>query len=482
MANDYDVIVVGTGIAGHCAALEALMAGASVLMVDAEESTGGSSRLSSGILMGANTRFQISKGITDDTPERLYQLYMAANQWKVQPSVARRLCYEAGPTIDWLEERGVEYLDLSMSGGEDRPRGHNTAGGNSIVNVLAGHVGGYSRVDTALKTRVDRLIVSNGVVSGIHAGDDSVSAGAVVLAMGGMGGDLDMIAAWQPAVFWEAAAAPRYVGKACSRGDAVRIAHQLDAQVVVGRGSRSPLWAFGGGYLPGYITVVNALGRRFYDETLSYGQAEVIYAAQPGATGYGIFDDAIKQSIKTSKDVGEYLKVVLPDTESLQVLWTSNNVDGLVSENKIIKADSVDALAARIGVPPANLSGAVARYNSQVARGYDEDYLKPRDCLAPISTAPFYAFPIHLPLFGLTGTGIRIDHNASVMHRDSHSIPGLFAAGECTGGVLGTMYVGSGNSLANCTTYGRIAGRSAAAFALKGAVPPVNWKALGVDE
>ena len=481
-STDYDVIVVGTGIAGHCAALEALKAGARILMVDSEEKTGGSSRLSSGIVMGANTRYQRSQGVTDDSPDRLYRLYMAANQWLIQPSVAKRLCYEAGPTVDWLEELGAQYLELMPSGEEDRPRGHVTAGGDSIVNVLAGHIDQFDRVDTALKTKVDRLLVKDGVAGGIYSGDDAVTAGAVILAMGGIGGDLDMVAQWQPAVFWEAATAPRYIGNPTSRGDAIRIAHQLDAQIVRGRGSRSPLWAFGGGYLPGYMVVVNALGRRFYDEKSSYGMAEVQYGAQPGGVGYAIFDDSTKQRIKTVDDVVAHLKVVLADAVPQLGPLTSIGMDDMVKEGKVTKADSIDVLAGLIGVPADNLKGTLERYNGHVAGGSDDDYMKSPESLMPVSTAPFYAFPIHLPLFGLTGTGIRVDHNASVIHRDSRSIQGLFAAGECTGGVLGSIYVGSGNSLGNCTTYGRIAGRNAAALALNGGIPAMDWKAIGAGD
>jgi hypothetical protein len=259
----------------------------------------------------------------------------------------------------------------------------------------------------------------------------------------------------------------------------VRLGEQVGAQIVAGRGSRSPNWAFGGGYLPGWVMVVNALGRRFYDETGPYGTAELLYAAQPGAVGYAIFDDATKRSIQSYADVADHLKVVLPETESIQRLFLSSAVDDLVASGKVIRADTVPALAGRIGVPVANLLGTLERYNGLVAAGSDDDYLKPSKSLRPIGTPPFYAFDIHLPLFGLTATGVRIDHDACVIHRDSRAIPGLFAAGECTGGVLGSIYVGSGNSLANATTYGRIAGRSAAAYALTGTIPRVDWKALG---
>jgi succinate dehydrogenase/fumarate reductase flavoprotein subunit len=124
----------------------------------------------------------------------------------------------------------------------------------------------------------------------------------------------------------------------------------------------------------------------------------------------------------------------------------------------------------------------VERYNGLVAHGSDDDYLKPAKSLRPIAQPPFYAFDLHLPMFGLTGTGVRIDVHACVMHREGRAVPGLFAAGECTGNVLGTMYVGSGNSLANASTYGRIAGRSAAGYALHGAIPSVDWQALGADQ
>jgi fumarate reductase flavoprotein subunit len=128
-----------------------------------------------------------------------------------------------------------------------------------------------------------------------------VSASAVIMATGGMGADPDLLAQWHRDAFVDISGPPRYVGPASARGDAVRLAQQVDAQVISGRGSRSPIWSFGGGYLPGWIVVVNALGRRFLDETSAYGIAELAFAAQPGAWTGSLDDtEAIEAHAATS--------------------------------------------------------------------------------------------------------------------------------------------------------------------------------------
>jgi fumarate reductase flavoprotein subunit len=214
----------------------------------------------------------------------------------------------------------------------------------------------------------------------------------------------------------------------------------------------------------------------------SYGMAELQYMAQPGGVGYAIFDDQTKRKIATYDDVVRHVKVVLPETEVVQRGFMSGAVDDHVKEGRVVRADSLEVLAQLLGLPLPNLQGTLERYNGHVSRGHDDDYLKSSSSLMPVATPPFYAFPVRLQMYGLTGVGIRIDHDACVMHRSGRAVPGLFAAGECAGGVLGSVYVGSGNSLGNCTTYGRIAGRNAAAFALQGRIPPMDWKAIGVEE
>jgi succinate dehydrogenase/fumarate reductase flavoprotein subunit len=460
---DYDVIVVGSGIAGHCAALAALETGARVLMSEAAPKLGGSSRLSSGVVMGAATRFQKERGIEDD-PETLYQHYMNLNQWMIQPSIARRLCFEAGTTIEWLADNGVGFVDLYTSGTESAPRGHVTRGGDAIVEALSGRVSAYSDFDAVVGNRVDRLLKRDGAVSGIACGDQEATAASVVIACGGLGANLEMLSHWNPESFPGAGGPIRYYGDHYARGDAVKLGMQVDAQVVRGEGIRNLACVFLTSYLPSFALIVNQLGRRFHDETISYAIATAILGRQPGGVAYLLFDDAAKQSLKSAADIQKYIKIILVGNEGIS-LWRNDAIDDLVATREVVKADSLAEMAQRLGVPAANLAGSVKRYNRLIASGVDSDYFKDLTNVGPIGTPPFYSAKITQPGYGLTGTGLRIDEHAAVIHESSDPIPGLFAAGEATGNVLGDVYFGSGNSLANCAVFGRIAGLSAAARA-----------------
>jgi fumarate reductase flavoprotein subunit len=320
-------------------------------------------------------------------------------------------------------------------------------------------------VDVALKSRVERLIVENGAVTGIVVAGDEITAGAVVIATGGFTANHELVARWYPDVIGQAAGALHHPGTPWAKGDALGFAAQVGAQVARGRGSRSPMWGFGGGYLPSFVIVVNQLGRRFFTETASYSASEVAICQQPSAVSFMIFDHGMRRFLKTTADVRRYMKVIIPETEHLLSTWTDGAIDDHVARGEMVKADGLEQLAQRIGVPPDNLQGTLERYNEHVTRGHDADYFKDLKGLAPLSTPPYYAVPMKLLMFSLTAVGPRIDHEACVLHETSRAIPGLYAAGECVGGVLGPVYVGSGNSLGNCSTYGRIAGRNAAAYA-----------------
>ncbi|MWA04873.1 FAD-dependent oxidoreductase [Actinomadura sp. LD22] len=460
--SDVDVVVVGSGVAGLCAALEAETAGATVLIAESEEVPGGSSRLAHGLIMAAGTRFQADEGITD-TADDLFRHYMTLNQWQVDPAVGWRLAHEAGPTIEWLNDHGVKIVGLYHSGDEAVPRGHATEGGQAIVDALLSAVRARPRIDLALSRRVDRLLTEDGRVRGVACGDDEIRAGATILACGGLGASTEMLELFCPAPLRAARDWLWYLGGPGSRGDSIRLTLPLDAQVA-GRDRaqltmRPNFGRYPDTYFPGWLVIVNNQGRRFYNEMSPYSITQPIVTAQGGAV-FAVFDEqtrlaAMPHTTKAAK------KVSLPgETEED---WIAPKIDAMVEAGVVVKADSVERLAELIGVPPANLAGTLERYNEQVEAGEDSDYRKEATHLRPVATAPFYATELRLYMLGLTAVGPRIDDHARVLDVRSRPIAGLYAAGEASGGVLGPCYAGSGNSLASATTFGRVAGREAAA-------------------
>jgi len=462
---DFDVVVVGSGAAGLCAALEAADAGSSVLVIDSEEVVGGSSRLSGGIIMGAGTKLQAALGI-EDSPDSLFHDYMSLNQWKLEPAVVRRLADECGPSVDWLVEHGVRFMDrLYYSGDERVPRCHipvaEGIGGTGVIDALYRACRQRPTIEWALNRRIDRILMEDGVAVGVAVDDDQVHASAVVLATGGYGANPDLLAAHFP----DTAAGGDwnwYIGAESSRGDVLDMADQIGAQLIGDNRGLLLLEPDFGKRLeisvPGWLMIVNSTGRRFFDETAPYSVTQPLVQAQPGPV-YAIFDDGAKRAALS----GAATKKKSIPAAKVQLNWIEPVIDEMIAAGVVRQAPTIAELAELIGVPIDNLEGTVDGYNIGAAFGRDPYYLKDGRLIRPINQGPFYATELRLSVIAVTSHGLRIDPEARVQDRRTLPIPGLFAAGECTGGVLGATYVGSGNSWANCVTYGRIAGRSAAA-------------------
>jgi succinate dehydrogenase/fumarate reductase flavoprotein subunit len=176
---------------------------------------------------------------------------------------------------------------------------------------------------------------------------------------------------------------------------------------------------------------------------------------------YAVFDDAALTAA-TAAGVARYKQQIPGSTKKQSPHWNSDVIEQMVAAGKVHRADTVEALATALGLPEEAFRGTVARHNAQVAAGEDTDYLKDAKFLEPIATPPFYGAEIRPATVCFTACGPRIDRDARVLDRAGRPVPGLFAAGECTGGVIGPAYVGSGNSYANCLVFGRVAGASAA--------------------
>lgn len=460
---DFDVAVVGSGFAGLAAAITARSDGASVLLLEGSGELGGSSRLSGGKVMGAGTRMQRRHGIEDD-PEDLYRFYMALNRFRLEPAVVRALAESCGPTVDWLEDIGVAFDPRMMTAGEEKvARMHITAGeGHAVIATLVRHARSIG-VEFALGMQVDRLLVRDGEVYGVAVGNDTLETSSVVLATGGFGANPALVEKYLPRLaaddwYW-------YIGAATSSGSAFALGEQVDAQVV-GHGNAARLITpnFGnvleGGYLPGWLLIVNAEGRRFYDETSSYSVTGGIVDAQP-APVYAVFDEAAKAASSPST-VEATKKVSVGKRDGRAQKWVDSMLEEQVEHGAVLKADTLEELAEKMAVPAERFVATVGIYNDDCALGIDSHYGKRSDVLAALEKPPFYATELRLSHVAVTAVGLRIDSSARVIDDLGRPVQGLYAAGECTGGVVGETYVGSGNSITNAFVFGRIAGRSAA--------------------
>lgn len=452
--TDYDVIVIGTGAAGLSAAALAVDNGASVLMVEAADRTGGSSALSGGVFYAAGTSLQREAGIADDTTEAMYQYYMTLNQYKLEASLVRTLCEQSTEAFEWLRSVGVGFTtnNLYASGVDKMQRGHRATGdGAGIVEGLEGFLSGKA-VDTVLETRVESLLVERGRVAGIVADGQPVRSNAVVLATGGFGASPEMLAQFYPDaarygdLHW-------YIGAPTCRGDGIKLAQQVEGQV--SQHNRGLLLITPGfakdleSYLPGWLMMVNRDGRRFVDETIEYSVLAAVLDEQPGQDCYAIFDEASRLASRTTR--------YRPAPS-----WTAERLAEHVEAGTLVRGATLAELADTLGLPAKRLTTTAERYNEFNQIGVDEDFFKPAEMLRPVAEGPFYAAHIRPGIICWTGTGIRIDTQARVLDAADRPVPGLYAAGETTGGMFGQCYAAGGASIGNAVIFGRIAGRGAA--------------------
>jgi fumarate reductase flavoprotein subunit len=459
--RDVDVVVIGSGGAGLCAALTAHDQGATrIVVAESEGVVGGSSRLSGGLVMGAPTRYQAALGI-EDSADGLYHDYLQLNRWTVDAPIVRRLCDWSGPTVDWLGDLGVEFHDQLVLGGDELvPRVHVPKGsGQAIVDVLHRHCRERG-IDIALGQRVDRLLVDADGVYGVAVGDDEITAHAVIVASGGFGASPDKLAEHYPS-----AAATEwtwYIGADGARGDAIDLGRQVGAQLTGhDRGLRLLDVGFDHVYeafLPGWLVMVDRTGHRFIAETAPYGLLDFA-VRDKGDSVFVVFDHA---ALHGTAD-GSWTKSIPGHGGRPSKHWNPDVVEMMVGAGRVQRADSLDELADALGVPAEALAGTIDRYNAGAEDGVDPQCAKDPAMMLPVATAPFYGAELRPATVCSTAYGLRITDDAEVLDIGDKPIPGLYAAGECTGNVVGAQYVGSGNNYANCTVVGRIAGAAAAA-------------------
>jgi len=456
-----DVVVIGGGLAGHCAALGALESGAAVLMLEKEPEVGGSSVLSGGSMSFAGTEAQRSQGI-DDSDERLRQDLLEVGGHRNDPELVDLFVRHQLETHHWLERQGVVFHRVQLSSNMSVPRSH-PVWPRDLLATLGQRCRerGLRCIASAPARRLLRPR-DGAPVEGVEAeiGGEAVRIPArrgVIIASGGFARSLPLVEKFVPSQ----SKALRLGGEGLT-GDGLVMAWELGADiadipyVMATFGVAMPDFPGSSDRLEGPRTLLHAMyrgaiivnrgARRFANESKSYKTLGNLCLQQPDALGFQIFDQKIMDQ-----------SVEMPITHFYK---------GALERGLLKQADTVEALARQVGLDPAVLRATVDRYNAGVAAGEDPDCGRRtlgRDygALVPLDTPPFYLFACTSALFSTYG-GLKVNRELEVVRIGGAPIPGLYAVGEVMGGLHGEAYM-SGSSLSKSAIFGRLAGQHAAA-------------------
>ena len=489
---DADVVVVGAGGAGMTAAISAAADGLKVVVVESQAMVGGNSVRATGGMNAAKTPLQdkntfgesagvektlaAAEGYADNetitalaaTVSEQWEAYkanpegyfdsvelmeldtMIGGKGINNPELVKTLCSNTADSIVWLDSVGASLTSVGAFGGASVKRIHrpvNAEGktlsvGAYIVPILEKNLQDAG-VEIILNTTVDTILTdTNGAACGVSgvANDGSkltVNADAVILTTGGFGANLDMVVSYKPEL-----AGFMTTNAAGIQGQGIKMAEALGAATVdmnqiqihptVEANTASLITE---GLRGDGAILVNAEGKRFFDEVSTRDKVSAAEIAQPGSYSYLIVDQAMADA--------------------------SNVIQGYIKKGFTTQGETYEELAKALGVDEAAFAETMNTWNGYVEAKNDPEFGR-TSFANPLNTAPYYAIKVTAGVHHTMG-GLKINPAAEVLTEDGSAIAGLFAAGEVTGGVHGANRLG-GNAVADFVVFGRIAAQSAADY------------------
>ena len=491
---DADVVVVGAGGAGMTAAITAAAEGKSVVILESQSMVGGNSVRATGGMNAGKTVYQdenefgesagvektlktaaekyadnetitaLAKTVSEqwaayqanptgyfDSVELMELDTMIGGKGINDPELVETLCANSADAIDWLDEHGITLHNVSSFGGASVKRIHrpvNAEGktvsvGSYMIPLLQENcekAGVKMMLDT---TATEILTDANGAAVGVKATGASgetvtVNAKAVVLASGGFGANLDMVVKYKPELKgFMTTNAPGIQGQGIEMAQAIGAAtvdmDQIQIHPTVEANTAALITE---GLRGDGAILINEEGQRFIDEV---GTRDVVSAAEIAQTG-------------------SYSWLVVDQA----MVDASSVIQGYIKKGYTVTGATYEELGEAMGVDAAAFAETMEKWNGYVEAKNDPDFGR-TSFANPLNTAPYYAVKVTAGVHHTMG-GLKINANTEVLNEKGEVIPGLFAAGEVTGGVHGANRLG-GNAVADFTVFGRIAGAAASDYA-----------------
>ena len=488
-----DVVVVGAGGAGMTAAITATDAGKKVIVVESQPIAGGNSVRSTGGMNAAKTPYQdknefkeaagVEKTLATaaekfadnatitalaatvksqwdayqanpqgyfDSVELMELDTMIGGKGKNNPELVKALAENSADAIEWLASIGAEVKNVGAFGGASVKRIHRpvnadgkvTAVGAYIVPILEKNLQDRN-VQFLFDTTANEIIMKDGKAVGIKGtGKDghkvTINAKSVVIATGGFGANAEMVEKYKPELKGFATtnaegAQGQGIDMATAAGAATVDMDQIQIHPTVHIEEDGNAHLITEGLRGDGAILVNAEGKRFYDEVSTRDKVSAAIIAQPDKSAWLVVDQAM---VDKSAVIAGYIK-------------SGYTVTGATYEE----------LAKAMGVDEATFTSTMNTWNQAVEAKSDAEFGR-TSFANPLTTAPYYAIKI-TPAVHHTMGGIVINPKAEVLNEKGEAISGLYAAGEVTGGVHGANRLG-GNAVADFVVFGRISGQSAA--------------------
>lgn len=436
-----DVVVVGAGGAGLAAALTAAQNGADVVVLEKMAMVGGASSMAGGGTNATGSQWQQSYGI-EDSPEAYFMDIMENGHFFSDARTLWLYANTQGAAFDWLvaeDGAALPYVNSQPSPSAEHSYGRTFSpegGGAGVVSALQQKVTDLG-VEILLETPAQELMVTDGTVTGVKAlaADGTpyeITANSVILATGGYGANTDMLP--------ETVTSLPYAGAVSATGDGLNMATAIGADAI----NLDKV-----NIQPHSIILPDGRGQHTFQGCLAmYNKTGSILVSDQGVRF--VNEQGSANDIKAGMEQNEHSYLIM-DAASFETYaqtciashnFTQEQLDQWLEANGtsnpvFAHADSLEDLAAIVGIPSGALTETVERYNGFVSAGEDTDF--GRKVSTAMGDGPYYAVEMNLRYYATLG-GLHINDNMQVLDTDGQPIQGLYAAGEVVGGVVGDIY------------------------------------------